>query len=148
MSDNAVVVKGMRMPGNCYDCDLLYDCCSCIVTCSRMNFEKMGIERLSDCPLDTIDHFLATTKMVPAWISVKEALPAVNERVLVCVDYGDERGVWDSCRWNGKEWECEQEEIYDYWTSVDFPVTHWMATPPLPPPPEAVNAQKEERDDA
>ena len=67
------------------------------------------------------------------WISVEEKLPIVNERVLACVNILGKPSAWDAVRWNGEEWEAEAEAMYDYWTTIDYPVTHWM---PLPEPPK------------
>lgn len=78
-------------------------------------------------------------KMVPTWISVEERKPDANDRVLACVNILGTPSVWDSVRWNGKEWEVEEEVVYDYWTRIDYPVTHWM---PLPPPPIEAAQQK------
>lgn len=72
------------------------------------------------------------------WISVKERLPDKNDRVIACVIFYGEPVVWDGVRWNGKEWQTETEAVYDYWTSIMHPVTHWM---PLPEPPEEGGAE-------
>lgn len=67
------------------------------------------------------------------WISVEERLPDANVRVLACVNILGKPSVWDAVRWNGKNWEAEEEPVYDYWTTIDHPVTHWR---PLPEPPK------------
>ena len=43
-------LAGVEFPENCSVCDLLYDCCRCIVTGRGMDFERMDFERLPDCP--------------------------------------------------------------------------------------------------
>lgn len=47
----SVLIKGMKMPQNCYDCRLLYDCYSCKVTGARIDYDRCDNERLADCPL-------------------------------------------------------------------------------------------------
>lgn len=57
----SVLIKGMEMPHNCYECRLEYDCMMCAVTgtsfiwagefrTTRKNFNPKT-DRLSDCPL-------------------------------------------------------------------------------------------------
>ena len=41
----------LDMPKCCDDCKLVYDSCKCMITGSRIDWEKSEIERLSDCPL-------------------------------------------------------------------------------------------------
>ena len=45
----------MDMPKSCSNCDLLYDCMSCIVTGSKVDFDNYDTTRLSDCPLEDMD---------------------------------------------------------------------------------------------
>lgn len=81
---------------------------------------------------NAIEKLVSTTDKFK-WISVEKRLPDVNKRVLACVIVLGEPSVWDAVRWNGEEWETEKEAVYEYWTSIEFPVTHWM---PLPEPPK------------
>ena len=50
----SVIIKGMKMPERCWDCDLCYDSFYCrplgIQFSDREDFEP-GERRLSDCPL-------------------------------------------------------------------------------------------------
>lgn len=49
----SVLIKGMTMPKCCDDCQLLYDCFSCIVTgysLAMINWDSEH-KRLTDCPL-------------------------------------------------------------------------------------------------
>jgi len=81
---------------------------------------------------ETVEHIISALER-DRWISVEEKLPIVNERVLACVNILGKPSAWDAVRWNGEEWEAEAEAMYDYWTTIDYPVTHWM---PLPEPPK------------
>lgn len=46
----SILIKGMTMPKCCDDCNLLYDCCSCIVTGHKVKWDSER-KRLPDCPL-------------------------------------------------------------------------------------------------
>lgn len=46
-----VGIKGLEIPKSCIDCDLNYDCCACIVTGTKFDFEDCDKRRLDDCPL-------------------------------------------------------------------------------------------------
>lgn len=68
---------------------------------------------------------------LPRWISVEEALPTVDQEVIVLA-YGNMMRIWNLHRLDPETadvcWECEDGTLDDVCV-----VTHWM---PLPEPPK------------
>ena len=95
------------------------------------------IHRVTDAVESGTSVYRAALDTPSAWIGVEEKLPDVNERVLACVSGFGEPLVWDAVRWNGEEWETEEDAGWEYWAPIEFPVTHWM---PLPDPPKEVSS--------
>ena len=89
-----------------------------------------GLGTLNDYPLlgEAADAIEELSK--PRWISVKERLPSVGDKVIVAIreEIGYTRYDYTNTGWysgNGEKWVVEDE--YCSW------VTRWM---PLPEPPE------------
>lgn len=51
----AVIITDMDMPKNCAECPIFYDFMECPITTTHADFEQMISERLSDCPLKSVD---------------------------------------------------------------------------------------------
>lgn len=103
---------------------------NCVESANGLNIQAADAIDALIAALTASNEVIAKSK--PKWISVNERLPDVNKRVLACASILGKPFVWDAVRWNGEEWETEKEAAYEYWTPIDFPVTHWM---PLPEPP-------------
>jgi len=63
----SISITGMNMPKCCADCELLYDYMRCSVTATRADFEKMGSERLPNCPLKEIIDNTETVEKSEIW---------------------------------------------------------------------------------
>ena len=79
----------LEMPKCCEDCRLVYDNCWCMITGSRMDWEKSETERLPDCPLREI----AKSTVLPIAVihfdedKMREICKEVAENLVVEYDF-------------------------------------------------------------
>ena len=105
----------LEIPKCCDECKFVYDSCKCIITGSRIDWDKFDSERLLDCPLNKIaepkivpiaeikfdDDMLhemvkeavKNIEIEPKWIPVSERLPEEDGRYL-CT-YEDD--IYENC---------------------------------------------------
>ena len=50
-----MLLVDMEMPKSCSDCPICYDFICCPIIPEHMDFERMNIERLPNCPLKELD---------------------------------------------------------------------------------------------
>ena len=112
------IKRGLRWIA--HDCDYNgEDCseCECVEECHKLVEDDVARDALA-----LIEHFEAQQ---PKWISVKERLPWMNQKVLV-----SDGGIVTEAHYNGRgEWIHNGHDM----EIGGVIVTHWM---PLPQPPE------------
>ena len=102
----------LEIPKCCDECKFVYDSCKCIITGSRIDWEKSDSERLLDCPLNKI-----AEPKTGHWIGIDEEPHEVWEcdhcGFVIdgsgCIDPYDYRDTYKYCPYCGARMVEEQE---------------------------------------
>lgn len=110
-----ILIKGMEMPNNCWECPLMSN-----LSCSYNNEIISNTQRREECPLVE----------VPGWTPVTERLPnSATEYVLCCGSKGGMFVGWAAVKTYDGSGKCTGFQNSGKGRSF----THWM---PLPEPPK------------